>query len=496
MRRLPRLAIGSAIWELPLADCSALGLEEALLTSSGSDCRDGLAQVLTTDPALTLWVVCQAHVLGSQPLKTCRAAAEWLEADALARFDWQAGDTPGLEQTDPEAAGRYAALAATGVVTGALARQLAEVESGVCPDEALAAGLLHGARDWLDAAVVARGSAGAATACLPDWLLEPLTTGTDSRWCGGARACAARAVALLAEAEGAGDARATLAPDLLRDLERETAQRWRVVDQAVHRRLPALVTKLRRLADLEERFQTVLEAAKLDAMKELAYGASHEINNPLANISARAQTLLKEEHNAERRRKLAAINSQAFRAHEMIADLMLFARPPALQCEPIDLVGLVDTVAAELSAEARARGIELTHRRAPGAVIAMADEVQLAVALRAVCVNALEALGTSGQVWLEAALVQEGSSPPAAKVVVADNGPGIRAEIRRHLFDPFFSGREAGRGLGFGLSKCWRIVTDHKGRILVDSPSEGGAVFTIILPAAARPAPSPRDEQR
>ena len=69
-----------------------------------------------------------------------------------------------------------------------------------------------------------------------------------------------------------------------------------------------------RLAELEEDFRHAVETGCLDAMRELAYGASHEINNPLANISARAQTLLQEEKDPERRRRLAAINSQAFRA--------------------------------------------------------------------------------------------------------------------------------------------------------------------------------------
>jgi signal transduction histidine kinase len=68
------------------------------------------------------------------------------------------------------------------------------------------------------------------------------------------------------------------------------------------------------------------------------------------------------------------------------------------------------------------------------------------------------------------------------KLAVADTGPGITPEIRPHIFDPFFSGREAGRGLGLGLSKAWRIVREHGGTIEVESPSTGGAVFTIALP--------------
>src|SRR6188508_1914643 len=95
-----------------------------------------------------------------------------------------------------------------------------------------------------------------------------------------------------------------------------------------------------------------LEAAKLEALYQFAYGLSHEINNPLANIATRAQSLLADEPDPERRRKLATIVQQAFRAHEMIADLMLFARPPTLRPESVDLARLADTVVAEMQEQA------------------------------------------------------------------------------------------------------------------------------------------------
>src|SRR5436305_3971719 len=95
-------------------------------------------------------------------------------------------------------------------------------------------------------------------------------------------------------------------------------------------------------------FLRAVEAAKLQALYNFAYGLTHEINNPLANISARAQTLLVDEPNPERRRKLATIVQQGFRAHEMIADLMLFARPPSMRPEPADLTALTPAVGAEM----------------------------------------------------------------------------------------------------------------------------------------------------
>jgi signal transduction histidine kinase len=102
--------------------------------------------------------------------------------------------------------------------------------------------------------------------------------------------------------------------------------------------LPDLAKRLARLDDLEHRFDETLEAEKLEAMAELAAGAGHEINNPLAVISGRAQLFLRQEDDPERRRAFASMNTQVGRVFEMISDLMLYARPPEPQTEEIDLV--------------------------------------------------------------------------------------------------------------------------------------------------------------
>ena len=232
--------------------------------------------------------------------------------------------------------------------------------------------------------------------------------------------------------------------------------------------------KLARLSELEHRFTEAVDRAKLDAMKEIAYGAGHEINNPLANIASRAQTLLQGETDPEKRRKLAAINAQAFRAHEMIADLMLFARPPQLRPEPLDLNELVRRVVEELRADAEARHVRLVLQVSSEPIQITADATQLAVSVRALCTNAIEAFLKPGQVELTVRSATHG-----AKITISDNGPGIPRDIRSKIFDPFFSGREAGRGLGFGLSKAWRIVTLHGGAIDHHKTPGGGATFVV-----------------
>jgi signal transduction histidine kinase len=250
----------------------------------------------------------------------------------------------------------------------------------------------------------------------------------------------------------------------------------------------------------------------MEALYQFCYGLSHEINNPLANIAMRAQTLLADEKDPERRRKLTAIVQQAFRAHEMIADLMLFARPPAMQPENTDVAALADTVVAELRPVAQQQGTQLTRGGAVDPLRAMVDGVQFAVALKALVQNALEAVRERGSVQV---VVMRGEPPgdaaaesrvdpphtmaPVARfpkrrrpkpenciyLTVSDDGPGISEEARLHLFDPFYSGREAGRGLGLGLSKAWRIVELHGGQIAAESRPGEGARFTILLPATA-----------
>jgi signal transduction histidine kinase len=243
---------------------------------------------------------------------------------------------------------------------------------------------------------------------------------------------------------------------------------------------------LRRLGQLEQQFDQALEHARLQSLGELAYGASHEINNPLANISTRAQAMLAQESDPEKRRMLSTINSQAFRAHEMIADMMLFARPPALVRQRLDLVALVDEVLAELQEDAHLQGSQIARHGSSDAVLVEADATQLATAIRAVCVNALEALVAQGQVHVAVAQIEpaEQDVQPWARITIHDTGPGIPPQIRPHIFDPFFSGREAGRGLGFGLPKCWRVITLHGGRIDVASLERQGTTFTLDLPLA------------
>jgi signal transduction histidine kinase len=216
-----------------------------------------------------------------------------------------------------------------------------------------------------------------------------------------------------------------------------------------------------------------LEAAKLESLAEFAAGAGHEINNPLAVISGRADMLLRDETDPERRRLLATIGAQALRIRDMIGDLMVFGRPPEPAPATLNLADVARTVLEQFANEIPP-DVHVSCNGDP-AVPVWADHTQLCVVVESLVRNALEALnGSPGRVEIEArALSASGAAddPGTAlnQLIVRDTGPGLTAADREHLFDPFYSGRPAGRGLGFGLSKCWRIVTRHGGRIEVEA---------------------------
>ena len=233
-------------------------------------------------------------------------------------------------------------------------------------------------------------------------------------------------------------------------------------------------------AGLKMRFGEALEKAKLDALAEFAAGAGHEINNPLAIISGHAQLLFRQVTHPEGRRMLATIVAQAQRAHEMITDARLFARPPKPVFSPVNYHDLLQKVVEEWTpqAESRQARLELVNQSGrPELLEGLADPYQVPVALGAIVKNALEAVPENGIVRL-----QIEADEHEIRISVTDNGPGITAEVRAHLFDPFFSGRQAGRGLGLGLSKAWRIVTLHGGRIDVQSTPGKETTFRVCLP--------------
>jgi signal transduction histidine kinase len=281
----------------------------------------------------------------------------------------------------------------------------------------------------------------------------------------------------------AGEARSRLAAALRAGLAREAVASagGREVAAAEVEVLVAVLDAAADRAPLERRFDESVAAARLEALREFAYGAGHEINNPLANIATRAQALLLDEKDPERRRRLAAIVDQAFRARDMIGGLMVFARPPKAVPAATAVDGILATVVEAVRPLAQAREARLECSPPPAPLLVFVDAAGVTEALRLLAVNALEAIASGGRVTLAAKRDGDGR---VCEVTVSDDGPGMDADTLRRAFDPFFSGREAGRGLGLGLPKAWRLLTTNGGELVVDSRPGRGTRVTVRLPLA------------
>jgi signal transduction histidine kinase len=472
---------------------------DVLLRESAADRTMGWRALLESEPGLVLWAILSNRAWREGPPSSKDDVADWLRDEGPHAFAADRLGTPPADAPAAEILDRLADCALRSLQVASLAAEAA-AKAGAAAEAVWLLGLLHNAAEWLELATdqAWEPSCDAGHRSVPDWLVawqdrvrsqENGSEGPTSDATAGWVADACRSIAATASASewsAAGDDTAAKLAD--GDAIR---RRWRMDVLIPRDLLRQVCRRLSRLEQLETEFQTVLEKEKLESLKTLAYGASHEINNPLANISTRAQTLLRDERDPERRQKLAVINSQAFRAHEMIADMMLFARPPQLQRTSVDLTRMIDTVLAELRSEASEQSTRLQRVSADRPVLVQADENYLAVALKAICTNALEAVQGGGRIDVSCGPVESKPTgehrPDEVSICVQDTGPGISAEARRHLFDPYFSGREAGRGLGLGLSKAWRLVTDHGGRIEVDSLEGQGSTFTIYLTHEACP---------
>jgi signal transduction histidine kinase len=233
-----------------------------------------------------------------------------------------------------------------------------------------------------------------------------------------------------------------------------------------------------------------LRDAKLKSLAEFAAGAGHEINNPLGTILGRSQLLLRQETDPERRRWLTSIGGQALRIRDMISDTMVFARPPAPKRQTVEIEPLIRSVTDRFTDElSRARiqlqiEINTDSESFDSSITAQVDPEQFQVVNLELLRNAIRAVGQrndqTGRIGLRVRR-RNWQGREWLELDLCNNGPELTTAERNHAFDPFFSGRDAGRGLGFGLTKCWRIVTGHGGQIGVHSTS-ARTVFRTLWP--------------
>ena len=240
------------------------------------------------------------------------------------------------------------------------------------------------------------------------------------------------------------------------------------------------------LAEANRRLQSaqseILHSKMMTSIGEMAAGAAHEMNNPLAVISGRSQLLSSQLTDPKHKAMAHLIYDQSHRLSEIISELMDFAKPVPPRPEETDVADLIARALhdAKQHTDPADRTIELTMGDVPPVRV---DPKQVAAAMTEVLDNALSATdSSSGHITIHAAFDPYSSR---VAVTISDNGCGMDEGTLKRAFDPFFSSKPAGRRRGLGLPKALRWVESSGGSMRVESRPEQGTRTLILLPAAS-----------
>jgi PAS domain S-box-containing protein len=238
------------------------------------------------------------------------------------------------------------------------------------------------------------------------------------------------------------------------------------------------------VTELKELEQRTRLAQRLAAVGTLSAGLAHEIRNPLnsAQLQLRLleRRLAKVSDDEKLHEPLHVVQQEIARLSGLVQEFLSFARPSVLDILPTDLTALARRVVELQGPEASERGVEIVLD-APAPVVIDADPGKIQQVLLNLVRNAVDAATeTPGQrrVWVEVS--HHGNS---ASVTVRDTGPGMTDEIKARMFEPFFSTKSEGTGLGMAI--CHSLVTQHGGDIVVRSELGHGAELEIVLPRQA-----------
>ncbi len=283
----------------------------------------------------------------------------------------------------------------------------------------------------------------------------------------------------------------------LKDLDRVIGYTLSHVKEDAGGRPIGAVMFFKDLTLVEQREERERLRDRLASLGEMAAGIAHELKNPLAGIEVMAGLLRRQvPDRKDAQSTLADIISEAKLANAIVVEMLDFVRPVRLQVERTAIADVLHQ--AVLLAESKtARGaVGVTMDVPNGLPMIDGDHTQLCQVFTNLIANAFEALEGKGQVAIAASLhatepdpeLGVTSSPPEVLIVdVADNGPGVPPELSDRIYDPFFTTKVKGTGLGLGIVR--KIVDAHDGRIDLSSNATTGTRFRVTLPVSSTSAP-------
>jgi len=254
-------------------------------------------------------------------------------------------------------------------------------------------------------------------------------------------------------------------------------------------RFVGMIRDLTDKKDAEERtlllHNEMINASRLATMGEMAAAMAHEINQPLAaiaNYSSAATRLLDSgtENIEDVKSALDSINNQAHRAGEIIRRMRSFVRPKDLNRESANLKETIEEILPLAELDARANNIQLLISVPTDLPEIVADQVQIQQVILNLIRNGIDAMDEAEPENRRLDVIAEALDADQVTISVIDHGAGISAEAAKQLFDPFYTTKSS--GMGMGLAICQTIVTAHGGEISCANNENGGATFTLTLP--------------
>lgn len=246
------------------------------------------------------------------------------------------------------------------------------------------------------------------------------------------------------------------------------------------------IDELQRATDeLKSAQSTLVRSERLASVGRLAAGLAHEIGNPISAILGFEDLLLSGGLDPEEQRDfLERMKKETERINRVLRQLLDFARPAATPRAqepeaPGSVAESVEDVSALLRPHKAFRDVELTLELEPDLPQVAFSRSQMVQVLLNLLLNAADATGAGGKV-----IVRALRTPSGVRVEVQDNGPGIRADIKDKLFEPFVTTKDVGSGTGLGLAICRGLVEAAGGTITAGDAPERGALFAIELPRA------------
>lgn len=228
--------------------------------------------------------------------------------------------------------------------------------------------------------------------------------------------------------------------------------------------------------ELRSTSESLRRSERLAALGRLSAGIAHEIRNPLGSIKGAVEILTSDLPPGNPKEEFARIvQKEVQRINRLIEDFLRFARPPEPRVSRVKLSDLVSSVVRLIEGQASRQRVRIECR---GQELELtADEDQLRQVVLNLCMNGLEAMPEGGRLRIDFHLAGDGKS---CILRVSDTGPGVPRRELEHIFDPFYTTKPHGSGLG--LSICHQLVRNHGGELEVEEAPGGGLTFVARLP--------------